>query len=346
MVNVQRDLVAKINSRLKDSVSKEIFMNRLLFSMTDDYTYIKNVVLTTDAGKGVYERIKQCNTAIGIFGAGRIGRKILRMYEDIKIDCFIDNNRSGEYEGLPVYSLEGFLKKYPDGVIVISMRAGHEEVEKQVKCAGVPDDRIVNYGFENVHMSDGRLYFDLNRLWEIKYEREVFVDGGSYNGDNTERFLHIVRDNLNREGFGYVFEPEASFIKNIKERLSGFTGNYEIIEKGLWDKADCLAFCEDDVSSKIDRDGKELVEVDSIDNTIKEPVSFIKMDIEGSEYRALCGAKETIRKYKPRLAISIYHRMEDILVLPELIMGLGEYDFYLRHYTLTDGDTVLFAIPV
>lgn len=344
-MDIQGDLVAKINSRLKDDISKEIFMNRLLFSMTEDYTYIKNVVLTTYTGKRIYERMKQCKTPIGIFGAGRIGRKILRMYEDIEFECFIDNNRSGEYEGLPVLSLEKFLELYIEGTIVISMREGHDVVERQIKTYGIPDERIINYGFEHVRMPEGRQYFDLEKLWNIDFDNEIFVDGGAFDGNTTKYFLDTLLNRQGREGFAIVCEPEKDFFNTINNTLKDNKGKYEIFQKGLWNEKGILSFKQDSVSSTIDVEGDESIEVDTLDHIINEPVSFIKMDIEGAEYRALCGAKETIKKYMPRLAICVYHKKEDIVTIPKLVLELGKYDLFFRHYTLAESDTVLYALP-
>ena len=82
-----------------------------------------------------------------------------------------------------------------------------------------------------------------------------------------------------------------------------------------------------------------------MDDVIKEPVTFIKMDIEGSEYRALLGARNIIESYKPKLAISIYHKSEDIWQLPQLILEMNsEYKLYLRHYSTAAAETVMYAI--
>ena len=62
----------------------------------------------------------------------------------------------------------------------------------------------------------------------------------------------------------------------------------------------------------------------------REAPTFIKMDIEGAEKEALIGAEQIIRCHKPKLAICVYHKPEDIYVLPELINSFREdYRFYL-----------------
>ena len=88
----------------------------------------------------------------------------------------------------------------------------------------------------------------------------------------------------------------------------------------------------------------------SIDDFVKEEklpkVDVIKMDIEGAELDALRGAEETIRTFKPRLAISVYHKPKDIVDIPLYLndLGLG-YEFFLDHFTIYEGETVLFANP-
>ena len=75
-----------------------------------------------------------------------------------------------------------------------------------------------------------------------------------------------------------------------------------------------------------------------------ERVDFIKMDIEGSELEALKGAKNTIKRHKPRLAICIYHKIEDFYTIPKYIKELvPEYKLYVKHHTDREWETVLYA---
>ena len=69
------------------------------------------------------------------------------------------------------------------------------------------------------------------------------------------------------------------------------------------------------------------------------------MDIEGAEREAIIGARNIIKSQKPKMAVSIYHKKEDIWELPKLLIEINpEYKFYLRHYSFRDAETVLYAI--
>lgn len=76
-------------------------------------------------------------------------------------------------------------------------------------------------------------------------------------------------------------------------------------------------------------------------------LDFIKMDIEGAELAALKGAEQSIRRFRPKLAISVYHQLQDFWEIPQWIdsLGLG-YRFHLRHFTIHQEETVLFAQAV
>jgi FkbM family methyltransferase len=75
-----------------------------------------------------------------------------------------------------------------------------------------------------------------------------------------------------------------------------------------------------------------------------DKVDFIKMDIEGAELMALKGALETIKRFKPKLAISIYHSLDDFVDIPNWILDLNlGYDININHYTIHAEETVCYA---
>src|SRR5690606_21058481 len=86
----------------------------------------------------------------------------------------------------------------------------------------------------------------------------------------------------------------------------------------------------------------------SIDDFVREnnpeKIDFIKMDIEGAETFSLDGAMETIKTFKPKLAISVYHSLPDFYNILRMIKDLNlGYKFFLRHATIHSQETVLFA---
>ena len=86
--------------------------------------------------------------------------------------------------------------------------------------------------------------------------------------------------------------------------------------------------------------------IDSVFLNKTEYPTFIKMDIEGAEKAALRGAENTIRTYKPKLAICVYHKMEDVYKLPQLICSYRtDYQYVLHHYDANSMcETVMYAI--
>jgi hypothetical protein len=121
----------------------------------------------------------------------------------------------------------------------------------------------------------------------------------------------------------------------------------EMINKGLWSEATTLRFNDTNSgNSRVDDSGKDKIDVCTIDKSVDtDRVTFIKLDIEGAELEALKGAKETILRNKPRLAICVYHKPEDILEIPLYLQEImPEYKFYLRHDTIGINGTVLYAV--
>jgi hypothetical protein len=124
-----------------------------------------------------------------------------------------------------------------------------------------------------------------------------------------------------------------------------------VVEEAVWDRSgESLHFRPEGPGTRVSEtsSGGLAVCTRAIDDLVKERniprVDFIKMDVEGAELRALRGAEGTIRKHRPKLAISVYHQPEDIYSIPRFLSELGVgYSFYLDHFTTHGEETVLFA---
>lgn len=177
-------------------------------------------------------------------------------------------------------------------------------------------------------------------------ENEIFVDAGAFDGRTELEILKWGDSNIKKI---YAFEADPA---NFDQCLAyyeehGLTETVTFIGKGLWHEHAVMKIGngQSSAGSRISGDGMNEIEVTTLDSEVgDEKITFIKMDIEGSELNALKGARATIMKNRPRLAICIYHKPEDICEIPEYILSVvPEYRFWIRHYATNEWETVLYA---
>jgi hypothetical protein len=120
-----------------------------------------------------------------------------------------------------------------------------------------------------------------------------------------------------------------------------------VYPNGVSDRPARLRFSSNGIVSRIDGSGEDSIDLVRIDDVLvgeTAPVTIIKMDVEGSELRALHGAQKTIVRDRPTLAISIYHNPDDLLTIAQYIKSLvPAYTFYLRSHKSALCDIVLYA---
>lgn len=191
-------------------------------------------------------------------------------------------------------------------------------------------------GFSNDHKGQ---YFDKEILPPLKNIR--FVDGGGYVGDTASEVIENYPDFAKI----YLIEPIEENIRIAKRELAEYK-NIEFISSGISNKKAKLLFNEEKSFSTIYGKGTQSVEVDTIDNLICEPIDYIKLDIEGAEQEAIEGARETIKAYRPILAICVYHKAQDWHKIPLKILSIeSSYKIYFRHYMEGIFESVIYFIP-
>lgn len=171
--------------------------------------------------------------------------------------------------------------------------------------------------------------------------QSVFVDAGGYDGDTTEEFVRRYPD----YGKVFLFEPSSVNIEKAKRRLGRYD-NIVFIQQGVSNAPGTLCFNPDNGSaSSISSQGECMIDVATIDHCIHEKVSFIKMDLEGWELKALQGSQEHIKNERPKLAIAVYHHPSDFWKIFDFVKGLSpSYNVYLRHYTEGWSETVMYFV--
>lgn len=197
----------------------------------------------------------------------------------------------------------------------------------------------------------GQYYFERDGV-TIKPQRgDYVIDGGACLGDTALAF----GASAGPQGRVYAFEILEPHLRILRDNIArnACVCAFEIMEYGLSDTSRPASSNE---TQEVPCDfGFELDEADErfaltrLDDLVASGaiprVDFIKLDIEGSELKALQGAKETLRRFAPRLAISLYHHTRDFYELPLFLNSLGVgYCFYLDHYTIHAGETVLYAV--
>lgn len=179
-----------------------------------------------------------------------------------------------------------------------------------------------------------------------KNKNEKLVDGGAYVGDTIADFLECYGNDFS--GI-YAFEMDSANFQALREMTGTLAPDIRekihLIHKGLWNERKTLHYSSNCQTSKISDEGDLVTTVTPLDEELKgEEVTFIKMDIEGAELKALEGCQNHILKHKPKLAISIYHSAEDFYSIPKYIKELNpQYKILIRHHSQDESDTVCYA---
>ena len=201
-------------------------------------------------------------------------------------------------------------------------------------------------------------YYLAEMFEKNRFRDEIIVDAGAHKGETVKTLINIFPTSIKRI---YLFEPAPKTMIELKRAiadteydiipyqygLSKESGQAEFFYNPTWPgTSHLLVNHEKDSSKELANDISIIVETRKLDDIIPEDekVTFIKMDIEGAEYDALKGAKETIQRCKPRLAICIYHNAKDYIRIPMLIKQLvPEYKLYIRHHSIGRDETVCYA---
>ena len=218
----------------------------------------------------------------------------------------------------------------------------------------------------------------LNKQFINLGDNEVFVDAGALGGETTEYFIRSVRGNFKRI---FLFEPSTESMLRTRKCVEALDREFigkninkkcEFIEKGLYSFNGELVFAnslydesvtldhgvmpqsahiiETGLSSSFVASGQEYnvtkIPVTTLDDVVSgDNVTFIKFEIEGSEVDALKGAINTIKRCRPRMGLSVYHRPQDLELIIQFVQELKlNYRMALRaHNPLTPDAIVLYC---
>ena len=314
-----------------------------------------------------------------IYGAGSYGEWVYRTLEQ-KVMGFLDQNDAMDtFLGLPVRRAEDKEFSREDSTVVVALVLPYKEREgvfafirecgfekvvdaQSIRCRYVPyssspgfddmwrgaelftDDHSIDVYTANAVAHTGRDYQDcIESIGSVQYfpddvpfskGYERFVDCGAYTGDTIAEAIRLKGTRA-----AVMFEP----VNFGKIRKSTNLSEMYLFPCAVSDKTEMISMTVEGGSSHVGGDTK--VQSVALDDVIPPfAPTFIKMDIEGAEMKALRGARMLISRYRPDLAISVYHCVNHLWDVPLLInsWGLG-YKFWLKCHNSFTMETVLYA---
>lgn len=347
-----KELMNVYNS-LGDDISKKLFDIRMEYSITKDKKKLQDEVYSMNRYEftDLFEFIESFpdGKKIIIYGAGDSGNYAYRILKDYgygeRVIAFGDDYIKKQglvIEGIPVLSPVEVCENYKDAIILISASQYGMDIYKLLLRIGVKRENLYFPRYRRIMGMTGTQYFDLPYL-KITNDA-VYIDGGTYDGETCIDFIKWNGPNYKKI---YAFEPSRYSIDLCNQRIEkNKIDRIEMINKGLYSSDAVLNFMHNAAGSKVSNDCVDTIEVTSIDKVLNgEKATFIKLDVEGCETEALKGAKDTIQKFHPTLAVCIYHKPEDIFEIPIYILSLvPEYKLYIRHYSNVESETILYAV--
>ena len=349
----------KVYQMLGDDESRDIYLNKLNWLISSDYTYIKKIL--TEHVAGLYDWTESFEAAmkdmqaalppdreIVLYGTGEFAPYVLRFWRnDKRFVGFCSRTKEKQEKGFwgyPVMSPETLLARKDASVIIgVSADGPKNEIRQVLREGNYPENQI--YEIPSYRREDGKgQYFEPGFLSYGK--DEILIDAGCCNLETSLAFKKYCKDIKKI----YAFEPDQACYEAclVRKEETSFS-EVEILPFATWSERTELRFAAtNDCASCICENGNVRIPAVPIDEAIAhtDKITMIKMDVEGAELETLKGARKTIQQDKPKLAVCIYHKPEDIVEIPLYIKELvPEYKLYIRHHSSGSDETVLYAMP-
>jgi FkbM family methyltransferase len=180
--------------------------------------------------------------------------------------------------------------------------------------------------------------------------KNKWIDVGSFDGDTIQvisNYKSIIDDEF------LCIEPDHINYKKLLRKLAQVNASAITLNLAVGADARTINFASsgNSSSSVVSTDEAQQSEETTLQIDLDSVVgawhpTHIKMDIEGFELQALKGAEKILKRYRPRIVISVYHKPMDIIEIPCYLADLlDNYEWYLRAYGAHGYDTVIYGVP-
>ncbi|MBQ9274399.1 MAG: FkbM family methyltransferase [Succinivibrio sp.] len=362
-ITLPRQILARqILTHLGDSRSRRTFLDYLTWRVSGEESYLLDIYRHCMNVEDLMSKVQHSGRQHYLWGVTATSVAHLNtLWPGCWRGVFDNDPRSWNTGGVtqipflpPPTHPEALAELYRRGEqILVCSASSAGAIMAQIKSLGFAQEVAIN-----VSELIGAQYFGLPELYHD--QNELFVDAGAYDGSTTQEFFKWAGKSAAQ---AWCFEADPQNCRRCAAQLALplSQGRVRLCNTGLWSRPGRLRLANSGLSTGYLTDtagaaagvsaqtadaGDIEVEVATLDEMLGERrVTFIKMDIEGAELQALQGAATLIRRNKPKLAICVYHRPEDILTIPAYILSLNpDYTLYLRHHTFEATETVLYAL--
>lgn len=284
---------------------------------------------------------------------------LIRYLETQSYESLFDKMKD-RYLRLPLEiqnGIEDYFEKFPYWGKINAQKQEYEHIAKKAQSL---KEHLADYDWLYHHLEDYRskklllsilqnyYYYDFDLLGEMQEKNysdyfdldliqptmeEVLVDLGAYTGDTILDFLKIYGEDCYQKI--YCYEIATDTFQTLQHNLAPYA-KIECRQKAVSDHSETLyiEFNENDASANtVKEQGTTQIPAVSLDEDITDCITMLKMDIEGSEQKALRGSKNHIQREQPTLLLSVYHNLEDLWKIPKMIEEMQPgYHFYLRNH--------------
>ena len=170
----------------------------------------------------------------------------------------------------------------------------------------------------------------------IPEEGDIIIDGGVFDGGTAAVFTQM--------GYKvYGFEMDKAnyeIARKVAEK------NHFVLENlglGSFNHTTTYTHASNAAGSYLNPKGSETTQIVTLDSYVREKrlpyVDMIKLDVEGAELDVLSGAATTIARFKPILALSAYHKVDDFWTLMNFVKSIRpDYEFAMRKFVTSRED--------
>jgi len=210
-------------------------------------------------------------------------------------------------------------------------------------------EAIHKFGMLNYEGTSEDYFYFNNDVLSVS-DGEVYIDVGAYDGDTIETFVNACNQAEVNYKHIYGIEPDPACFEKLQANIEDYD-DVSIHKIGLWSESKTLEFMPSgeaihDQAGEVFSEGSVKIEALSLDDFLDgDSVTFLKMDPSGVVvYDVMLGARKTLLKHNPKLALGIYHSLEEFINVPIFIKSINpEYNIFLRHNTYHLCDTDLYA---